>query len=274
METPDCDTSRYASTSVIDDLDPNFADFVMNAQQLASGTHWKIGTFRGHDIRVSPFFLVLIGLFVFMGLNEFSRLPYQLMWAPVLFFSILLHELGHAAATKKCGFGTSKIILHGFGGVAISRRSHTKPKDGMFIALAGPAVTGLLAFGFLGALIGYGVFTGGESLTVLGHFLWLMVLANFFWLILNLLPIYPMDGGQTLMYFFRKKGAGQGTALVKTAKVSLVTIIITGLLAILVIPGGFLIFIIFAFMGYMNWQILQQAKGGGPGGPMMMRMPR
>ncbi len=244
----------------------------MNARQLTAGKQWKIATIRGHGVHISPFFLLLIGLFIFMGLQSFDRLPYQLMWAPVLFFSILLHELGHAAATKKCGFGTSKIILHGFGGVAISRRGHTKPKDGMFIALAGPAVTGALAIGFLGALFGYGALTGGESLTVLGHFLFLMVLANVVWLVLNLLPIYPLDGGQTLMHFFRKKGAGQGTALAKSAKVSLAAIVVTALLTFIVLPGGFFVFIIFAYLGYMNWQILQQAKGGGPGGPGMGAM--
>ena len=248
----------------------------MNAQQLMAGKQWKIATIRGHDIRVSPLFLLLIGLFVFMGLNSASDFFYQLMWAPVLFFSILLHELGHAAASKKCGFGTSKIILHGFGGVAISRRSRTKPKDGMFIALAGPAVTLLLALGFLGAYTGYGAATGGESLTVLGHFLFLMVLANFFWFFLNMLPIYPLDGGQTVMHFLRGRGAGSNEATAKTAKISMVALALSAFLALVIFQvGGFFILIIFGFLGYMNWQILQRAQsGGGGGGPGMVRFRR
>ena len=249
----------------------------MNAQTLMAGTNWKIADIGGHDVRISPFFLLLLALFVFMGLNSASDFFYQLMWAPVLFFSILLHELGHAFASKKCGFGTSTIILHGFGGVAINRRGHTKPKDGMFIALAGPAVTLGLAVVFLGGLLGYGALTGGESLTVLGHFLWLMVIANFFWLFLNLLPIYPLDGGQTLMHFFRKKGAHTNQATARTAKVSLIAIGITALLTLAVFQiGGFFIIIIFAYLGYMNWQIMQQAQagGGGPGTPGVMRFRR
>lgn len=236
----------------------------MNAQQLMSGKNWKLGTLRGHDIRVSPFFLILIGVFVFMGLNSASDFVYQLMWAPVIFFSLMLHELGHAAATKKCGFGTSTILLHGFGGVAISRRGYTKPRDGMFIALAGPAMTFLLALIFVPAFIGYTVVTGGESLTVLGHFFALMALANIFWLVFNLLPIYPMDGGQTLMHFFRRGGKGENQAIVKAAKVSMVTLGITGFLTLIFFQqGGIFILFFFAYFGYMNWKILQQAKQGG-----------
>ena len=249
----------------------------MNAQQLLAGKNWKIADIRGHDIRVSPFFLLLIALFVFMGLNSASDFFYQLMWAPVLFFSILLHELGHAAASKKCGFGTSKIILHGFGGVAISRRSHTKPKDGMFIALAGPAVTLLLAVVFFAGYMGYGALTGGQSLTVLGHFLFLMVLANFFWFFLNMLPIYPLDGGQTVMHFLRGRGAGQSQAIARTAKISMIALAIGALLTLVVFQvGGIFIILIFGFLGYMNWQILQRAQqgGGGPGSMGVMRFRR
>ena len=246
----------------------------MYLRQATAGKNWKIATMSGHDVHVSPFFLILIGLFVFMGLNSSADFFYQLMWAPVLFFSILFHELGHAAATKKCGFGTSKIILHGFGGVAISRRGHTKPNQGMFIALAGPGVTLIMALLSLAGLMAYGFLTGGEpanlAVSVLGHFLLLMTLANVFWLILNLLPIYPMDGGQTMMHFLRKRGARQNEAIVKSAKISLVAIGITAFLTLALFQvGGFLIIIIFAMFGYMNWQILQQAKAGGGGaGPM------
>ena len=251
----------------------------MNAQQLMAGKQWTLGKIRGHEISISPIFLVLIGVFVFLGLNSLSQLPYQLMWAPVLFGSILLHELGHAAATKKCGFGTSTIILHGFGGVAISRRSNEKPKDGIFIALAGPAVTAILAVASGLLWLGFGLVAGPEppmALSVIGHFLGLMTLANIFWLVLNLLPIHPLDGGQALMNFFRKKGKSRAKATAQAAKVSLVAIGVTALITLFVFQvGGLFLILIFGYLGYMNYQILQQAQsGGGPGGPTMMRFRR
>ncbi len=252
---------------------------MMNAQNLTRGTQWSLPDIRGHKVQVSPWFLGIIALFVFMGLHSIDRLPYQLMWAPVLFGSILLHELGHAAATKKCGFGTSRIVLHGFGGVAISQRQNTRPKDGMFIALAGPAVTLVLAVVFLGLLVGFQTLFGNEApvaLDVAGHFIWLMFVANVFWFVLNMLPIYPLDGGQTLMHFFRKRGDGRSKATVKTAKVSMVAIAVAALVSLVTI-GGFFIIIICGFLGYMNWQILQRAQQGGvgpggPGGGMVMKI--
>ena len=252
----------------------------MNAQQLMAGKQWTLGKIRGHEISISPIFLVLIGVFVFLGLNSLSQLPYQLMWAPVLFGSILLHELGHAAATKKCGFGTSKIILHGFGGVAISRRSNEQPKDGIFIALAGPAVTFVLALVSGLLWLGFGLVAGSQppmALAVVGHFFALMTLANIFWLVLNLLPINPLDGGHALMHFFRKRGKSRTKATIQAAKISLVAIGVTALLTLLVFNvGGIFLIFIFGYLGYMNWQILQRAQsGGGPGpGPTMMRMRR
>lgn len=258
----------------------------MDARQLTAGKQWKLPDIRGHDVRVSVWFAAIVGLFVFLGLHAWEQLPYQLMWAPVLFFSILLHELGHAAATKKCGYGTSKIILHGFGGVAMNRRSRTPPKDGMHIALAGPAVTLLLAVVFSGLWFGYRTFVGTElpvALDVIGYFLGLMAVANIFWFVLNMLPIYPLDGGQTTMHFFRKRGDGRSKATVKMAKVSLGTVVVIGVLtlvAMALLPiRGLFIFFILAFLGYMNWQTLQRAKQGGvgpggPGGGLVMRMRR
>ena len=236
----------------------------MYLQQARAGKQWKIATIRGHDVKVSLFFLGLVALFVFMGLNSASVFFHQLMWAPVLFLSILLHELGHAAATKKCGFGTSEIILHGLGGVAINRRGHTSPKQGMFISLAGPAVTLLLAVVFLPLLIAYQVAVGPEAtgaITVLGHFLSLMVLVNFFLLIFNLLPIFPLDGGQTLMHFLRRK-KGQSEAMLLATKISLGTLVVSGFLTLMLFPGGgFFILLIFGLLGFANWQTLQQLTG-------------
>lgn len=232
-----------------------------------SGKTWTLPNIGGHKIEVSPFFLLICGLFVFMGLNSAAQLPYQLMWAPVLFFSVLLHELGHAAATKHYGFGTSRIVLHGLGGVAISRRGRTTPKQGMAIALAGPAVTGLLAIGFGVLYLLHAAFlpTDIAALSVLRYFFGIMALANIFWLIFNLLPIYPLDGGQTVMHFLRKKGS-EVSAMEKALKLSLGTIIVVGILTLLSPLNGLFIILIFAFLGYSNWQMLKQieAAGGRP----------
>lgn len=230
------------------------------------GKTWELPRIRGHKIEVSPFFLIICGLFVLIGLNSYTNFLHQLMWAPVLFFSILLHELGHAAATKHHGFGTSRIVLHGMGGVAISKRGHTSPKQGMSISLAGPAVTAALAivFGIIYLLVGpLLASTGNYALSVVLFFIQLMAVANLFLLILNLLPVFPLDGGQTLMHFLRRKSS-EVAALEKALKVSLGTIAVVGVLVLLLFPGsGIFILFIFAMLGYSNWKTLEQIKTAG-----------
>ncbi len=211
---------------------------------------------------ISPIFLVLIALFVFIGLRGPDNFLHQLMWAPVLFFSVLLHELGHAAASKRFGFGPSKIILHGLGGVAISRGGHRTPKQGIVVALAGPAVTLAIALTALALFVGYVQVFDGSRASVLGFFLFLTMLANFFWFVFNMLPIFPMDGGQALMNFLRRKRPQQ-TALITTIKISMGALIAAGLLTLVVFQGGgFFVLLILGLLAYQNWQILDQVKQG------------
>lgn len=230
----------------------------------AGGTTWRLGTFRGHEISVSPLFLALIGLFVFIGLRGPENFFHQLMWAPVLFFSVVLHELGHAAASKHYGFGTSKIVLHGLGGVAISRGGNRTPTQGIVVALAGPAVTLAIAVVALGLYLTYLGPLGGSTATVLGFLLWLTMAANFFWFVFNILPIFPMDGGQAVMNWLRRKKSQQA-ALETSLKVSMGALVAAGLVTLVLFQGGgIFILMILGFLGYQNWQIMEQVRKGVP----------
>jgi Zn-dependent protease len=104
-----------------------------------------------------------------------------------LFFSVVLHELGHALAARVFGVSTAHITLYPFGGIAALRSEPKRPSAEFWIAIAGPLVNGLL-FG-LGALawlatgwIGFGIFAGLNL--IMGVF--------------NLIPAFPMDGGRVL----------------------------------------------------------------------------
>src|SRR5918999_5355778 len=73
--------------------------------------------------------------------------PYLLAVVSALLFfgSILLHELGHALVAIRKGIAISDITLWLFGGVARMRRDSDSPGTELQIALAGPAVTLLIA---------------------------------------------------------------------------------------------------------------------------------
>lgn len=116
------------------------------------------------------------------------------LFAGVVFFSILVHELGHALVGRRLGLEPTEIVFHGFGGECRYRR-RASPKQGVVSALAGPLAgisLGLLALGLqqvVPAEAPHGVHV------LLGHLVWV----NLFWSAFNLLPIYPMDGGAVLV---------------------------------------------------------------------------
>jgi len=227
--------------------------------QQSPGPRWQLPAIAGHTIFIEVWFLALVAFFVFSGLKSAQQLPYQLMWAPILFFGVLLHELGHAAAFKKSGFGTSTIVLQGMGGVAINQRANPNPNQGIFISLAGPAATLVIALLSFAGLLVLNALTPADSWQLLRHLLRLSAIVNTFWLVFNLLPIFPMDGGQALFHFLRKRKP-QRQALALTAKVAIGTLIIAGALALYALQGGILIFLILGYFAYTNYKLLEQTR--------------
>lgn len=139
------------------------------------------------------------------------------IWVAALFLSILVHELGHSIAFARFGVG-SKIVLYHFGGLAIpnsfgswsgARQGHVGPRENMIIAAAGPMFQ--LALGGIAILIAYALkvplylpivdwfFTetppqSGIAFVALNA----IVYPSIAWAVLNLIPVFPLDGGQIL----------------------------------------------------------------------------
>ena len=171
-------------------------------------------TIAGFNVRVHPLFWLIALL-----LGSFGNLLLMPIWIFVLFVSILVHELGHAIALRFYGVD-SHILLHAMGGLTIPETApwgggwanvSPSPKQQIVISLAGP-FTGFLitVFIILGAYLLGGV-PGGFLLgfipipqflslpiggSVVNPFIYWMLLINIFWGIINLLPVFPLDGGQ------------------------------------------------------------------------------
>lgn len=119
----------------------------------------------------------------------------------LLFFaSVVAHELGHAFAAQRAGLKVEGIELWMFGGIARLSEAPRTPAEQLRIAIAGPAVTLLLAVLLLG---GVGVFDSagletaarGDRTDPLTAIAVLIGMLNAAVLLLNLLPAYPLDGG-------------------------------------------------------------------------------
>jgi len=112
--------------------------------------------------------------------------------AALLGTSVLLHELGHCAVALQLGVPVLRVRLFLLGGFSELARRPAGPRDEGLIALAGPAVSVLLA---VAAGAGWWVLEPGGAL-------WLLVaeiaVANAAVGVFNLLPGLPLDGGRVL----------------------------------------------------------------------------
>ncbi len=106
---------------------------------------------------------------------------------------VLAHELGHALVARAYGLTVRDITLFIFGGVASFEEDIKRPGVEFQIALAGPAVSMLLAaFSYLLGLPLKGSHASAEA--VLDY----LAVTNLLLGIFNLIPGFPLDGGRAL----------------------------------------------------------------------------
>ena len=113
---------------------------------------------------------------------------------------ILIHEAGHATMARITGMQGITIVLAAFGGFC-SYGGSRSPKTELPIALAGP-VANLLTAAILWLVIRH--VPGLESLDVLiQNFIFYVMVMSLVLGLFNLLPIYPLDGGQATLAMSR-----------------------------------------------------------------------
>lgn len=114
-----------------------------------------------------------------------------------LFGIVLLHEFGHALACRQVGGGADTIVLWPLGGIAFVKPP-SRPGACLWTAAAGPLVNVAL-IPLLGALLLLGGQVDWGALSPdLPPFLLAIFAMNIALLIFNLIPVYPLDGGQIL----------------------------------------------------------------------------
>ena len=227
----------------------------------------------GMPVRVHPFFWLVA---VILGPLR-SGAAEVVIWVLAVFLGILIHELGHALTMRAYGF-YSWITLYGFGGLAScdprggyqSRGSDTVRQ--IVISAAGPGagflLAGLLAAGIVAT--GYGlVYQLGAPFGLLvgtTEVIWRPQLSRFLnhllfvciaWGILNLLPVYPLDGGQIAREVFLKFNPREGI------RQSLMLSMITGAgLAVYALAHRnlFMAFL-FGYLAYGSYATLQAYTG-------------
>jgi Zn-dependent protease len=173
-----------------------------------------------------------------------------------LFLIITLHEFGHALACRQVGGTADKIVLWPLGGIAYVQPP-PRPAAALWSIAAGPLVNVVL-FGLSYPLTIWALHSGWRLAAPYGYrLLWTVCFMNLGLLIFNLLPIYPLDGGQILhsLLWFR---LGRARSLKVVAVVGLLGAV--GLIAIAAWLHSFWIGIISLYVVMSCWAGLQEAE--------------
>lgn len=207
---------------------------------------WSINLFRirGIQLAVHFSFLLLLAYAAYQGWTEGGW--EQSLWSMGIllgfFACVVLHELGHSFTAMHFGIGVRRILLMPIGGMAEFESIPRQPVRELLITLAGPAVNFLIV-AVLWPTVG---FAGDEYPADLTGFAQLLLWANLWMGLFNLLPVFPMDGGRIL----RALLATQMPYLRATywaATVGKVLAVVAGLIAALVF-GNYLTAFLFAFI--------------------------
>ena len=129
--------------------------------------------------------------------HSYSSVIWNVLEYLALFLMVLLHEFGHQLSCRQVGGKTHDIVLWPLGGVAYVSPPQ-RPGAQLWSIAAGPLVNVLLVpvFSVLVSVASHlGWYDSHPDVYNLFHNIWWI---NVGLLVFNLMPIYPLDGGQIL----------------------------------------------------------------------------
>jgi len=199
-----------------------------------------------------------------------------LVWVVAVFVSLLVHELGHALAMRFYG-RPSRIILYFGGGLTVPESTSwgyrwadvsLTANQEIVVSLAGPGAGFLLA----GLVLAGAVAAGGSMALVLlfrflpfpfisfpaNGFLSLIIQSllwvNIFWGLVNLAPVFPLDGGQVARLVWIQTDPWDGAR--KSLRLSVTAGVVIALAGLILMQSVF-IAILFGFLAFQSYQMLQ-----------------
>jgi len=235
--------------------------------------------FLGIPVRVHPLFW--LGSALLAGnLKDLSLIA---IWVACVFVSILAHEYGHGLMAKAYRSGPSIVLWMG-GGLCYSQTDRQTPRQRLAVVLWGPGAGFVLCGAVMlvtSALFGV---TPHEHLAVLldmsglpsdsfaaqmahlklaihGRYLfavyWFLVQINIFWGLVNLLPIWPLDGGHVGQIVLSHLNPREGRRWSH-----IVSLITAGFLAIIMYTRNTDLFLtmFFGYFAFLNFQVLQSIQ--------------
>jgi Zn-dependent protease/CBS domain-containing protein len=213
---------------------------------------WRVGSISGIALYLHATFLLLLA---WVGVGEYQRsgslssAAAGLAFVVAVFFTVVLHELGHALAARRYGIKTRDITLLPIGGVARLERMPREPRQEMVVALAGPAVNVVIAivlYIFLRVMGGIPALLDSAALSdgfLQRGFLARLLAVNIWLVAFNLIPAFPMDGGRVLRAFLAMRSGDYAQATERAARVGTFFALIFGVLGLFVVGNPFLVIV-------------------------------
>lgn len=158
---------------------------------------FRLFRFRGIDVHLHWSWFIVAVYSVSQRAPNYASPVWALFEYLALFVIVTLHEFGHALACRQVGGTADQIVLWPLGGVAYVA-SPQRPGATLWSIAAGPLVNVALLPVLIGigwAFRGAGVLADNPDLL---QFVRALIFIDFSLLVFNLLPVYPLDGGQML----------------------------------------------------------------------------
>jgi stage IV sporulation protein FB len=220
-------------------------------------------------VRVHPWFWLATLIF---GAGEWhpDRPEFLLGWVAIALVSFLVHELGHAVAYRAFGVG-AHVVLYALGGLAVPWDHVGGRWQRVVVSLAGPAAGFVLA----AAVWGTNQASPWAGTNLFTAFLYTRLLwINIAWGVVNLLPVFPLDGGRVSQEVFAHVLGPRGIRVALQLSVwTAGAVAVYSLLCLAEFPplmdllaqapwwtpvGGIWTLVLFGVLAYQSYQLLQQ----------------
>lgn len=227
----------------------------------------------GVPVRINPWFWLVMA--ILSGQN--NHLPGVLIFVGCALVSILVHEFGHGLTSASFGYHPSEIVLYGMGGYCACEIERQSPWRRVAVLAMGPGagfllllvvcIVGVLAFNIpfaddLTIMLNLaGIPAPGRGLSmalfrlsrparmIYTELIWI----NLMWGLLNLLPVWPLDGGRLCEVLLSMYNRRHGTRWAHIVSLLTAALIAMFFFRSKDLFGG----IMFACLALMNYQMLQ-----------------
>src|SRR3954462_4255382 len=169
---------------------------------------FRLFRFAGIDVFLHWSWFLVAWYQISRRAGDYSSIKWNILEYVGLFGMVLMHEFGHALACRQVGGQADQIVLWPLGGVAYVRPP-SRPGATLWSIAAGPLVNVMLLP--IIAAVWFAASKAGlkTSSPDVYKFITAVGFINFGLLAFNILPIYPLDGGQilqSLLWFIMGRG--------------------------------------------------------------------